>query len=246
MAATTEVRIGDETVSIGKLPTYKVLRVGTLLTGLMREVPELSERMTSFQREYAATNTVRISRVAAELRYEPEQLERISEDAWEAADGWLELPASPSLMEVAANVLPLAWDEMHDRVLELLALLIVPTSRLRDAADDETKLKEVVAEQVRALMWIDADQLLDLAAAAAEVIEEQFEGKAESLRKVGGLFGLGRTTTETEPETETETVGTVSVKPNSTSLTDSDGPTDGDPTTGDGSPSSRSEALSSA
>lgn len=231
----TQVRIGDREYTVGNLSTFKVLRAGTIVTQIMREVPELSDEIAEFSRKFSSENTTRISRAAAELRFDEESLARISPEGWEAGKGWIELPASPGPMEIAAFALPRAFDAAQDRVLDLLALLVTPNSELRTVADEEGGVESLLARKRAELIHEDAAEMLDLLGVAAEVIEQQFAGKVDRLRKVASLFGL-------RPPTEEEKATPPTSSPNGS--TASPAATDGPATTGSGSASERSEVSS--
>jgi hypothetical protein len=174
-----QVEIGDRLVNVSRFSTFKAIHAGELLTEVLNEVPDLSEKLSAYNAEFRSKNTVRISRAAAELRYDPEQLAQVSEEAWMATDGYMELPASPGALDVAAFVLPVAFEAARDRVLELLALVVVSNSELRDA-DEANNIGEVLDAQKKLLLHSDLGELIDLVVAAVEVLTEQFEGKAGS------------------------------------------------------------------
>lgn len=217
----TDVRIGDASYPIGRLTAFKVIRIGGELTELMNAVPELATRVSAYTAEYREHNVLRLSRAAAELRYDAEELARISDEAWAQSDGQLVLPASPSGVEIAGQVFPYVFNEAYDRVLRILTLLITPNSELKEA-DDNGSIDSVLDGKKRVLLHADASEVLDVLVVAGEVIEQQFSGQMGKIRAALASFGIAQAMTESDSTPQTP-------KPESStdSPPDTGGPEDG-------------------
>ena len=212
-----QVEIGDRSVTVGRFSTFKALHAGDLAADVLNEVPDLTERLSNFGIEYRAKNTVKLSRAAVELRYDADQVEKISDEAWVSGNGFLELPANPGTLDVAAFILPVAFKAAREKVLELMALVVASNSELREA-DESGRITEVLDEKKRWLLHADLAEVVDLAVAAADVLGEQFEGKAGKLRAVGARFGIEMAPAEetsVEAVEKTETISSPSKPPTS-------------------------------
>lgn len=208
----TDVTVGDQTYSVQKFTTFKVIEATSIVTSIMEEVPQLGEKIGAFSREYRETNSIKIPRSAAELRYTEEELSKITETAWEASNQHLEVPASPGGLDIAAHVFPDVFRVAREQLLRLVALVATPNSELR-AADDEERVPELLNTKAKALRHEDAAELLDLLVAASEVLTEQFKGKAEALGPVAAMFGLtfGATPETSEQEQRAMKVSTPEI-----------------------------------
>lgn len=174
---------------------------------------------------------------AGELVMLPSPLDRMTETAWAEAGHRLRLPASPSTEELVVAILDEALEVGEDHVYRLLALFTLSNEEVaryhRDQTLDE-RLDERVDELLDNAM---ADELLELAVTAGELVESQFQAKAAKLSgrlgNMGRLFGMAPTTRPTttapaESPATTSTDGPSSSTP--TSSTASPEPTDGTPT----------------
>lgn len=191
------IQIGDQTYTVQKFSVRKALRAGHLFTEILQEVPDIQQRVSDFTREYREKNSMRVNRATAELRW-PEQVMNVSEQAWQASEGRIEIPANPTMYDVAGQMFPLVFEAAEEKALKLLALLVTPNSDLGRAAREGTE-DELLDQKVEAMLDEDAAQLADLLVLAAEVLQEQFAGKAARLRQMAQTFGIG------EPESELET-----------------------------------------
>lgn len=215
MAAKT-VQIGDETISVGKFSTFKALRAGKLLTEILGAVPDLSEKLSIAAEEARKRNTVKISRAAAELRFDAEDLAKISEEGWKQSDGYLEMPASVSGLDVAAQVFPMVFEEANERVLELVALAITPNSTLKEAdlsGDGDAEVQKAIDVSRRKLVHSDLDELVEVLVVVGQVVEEQFAGKAGKIRAVAMSFGFRLPGSDQDETVEEETTTSTTSKP---------------------------------
>ena len=230
MSDAKTVAVGDREYTIGGFSTYKALRVGDAVDSIMQAVPDLTERVGRFTREWSAENTQKITRAAAELRYPAEDVQRISEEAWKANGGVLELPAAPSPFDVAAHVFPFVFQQAKEQVLPLLALLCATNSDLRewDESGGEAKVDEELGRLGRRILHEPLDELLELVIVSAEVIGEQFAGKMDRLRNVPVLLGFRPGSTPESQEAETTEPGdSTSATSSPSTSTDSGASTDG-------------------
>lgn len=169
----------------------------------------------------------------------PDPLGHMSEQDWLASDNRLRIPKSPSMEERVAAIFPMALDLAEHETLQLLALLSMTNVEVKDAAKGD--LPEALSERAEDLLDAPADDLMELAVAAGEMVEEQFmvrvRDMGERLPNVLRLFGMS-------PSRQTSKISVSETSP--TSSTDSPSPTDGEsdePSTepsGDGSPISAS------
>lgn len=192
------IEIGDQTYTIQRLSTRKALRAGHLLTEILQQMPDIQEKVSAFTREYREQNKLRVNRATAELRW-PDRVQAVSEEAWKSSDGYVEIPADPSLADYAGWVFPRVFEAAEQRVLRLVALLITSNSEYGNAARDGTE-DDLLDRKADGLMDEDAAGLVELAVVAGDVLSDQFEGKAARLRALAKRFG----TKPSEPNSETK------------------------------------------
>jgi hypothetical protein len=235
MATGRDVQIGDRTVRIQSFKVYKAMKAGEIVSEITKMVPQIGDSLTEYTRKYEAENFAEIDRATALFQYRDE-VEHISDEAWRASENKLRIPQSPSPQEQMTAVFSLVFDTAKEHVLTLLALLITPDSELRDAHRADG-VDQKIAEY-REVLEHEADitDLVDLTAAAAEVVREQFAGKADQIKKIRNLWA-GQEETTTETKNSTSTPG--STAPSSGSLTTSSGTTT---TFSSGSPGEKSSA----
>lgn len=270
------VVLGNRTVTIERVSGRKASRAFAELRVIGRAVPELVKAAGRFRTEYEAANVIELDRARANLEYGPRPLTddegavvtypeghpkagdlvildgplaNMTEEAWQAVGQKLTLPRSPSTGELVAAVFPEALDVAEDAVYRLLALFAMTNADVKSYRRDGT-LKDKLDELADELLDdAGADELLELAVVAGEVIDDQFTRKANEL---GGRLGnalrlLGvdpehfraqttpegpQTTNLDDGETPTTTPESTSSSSSSrpTSSTDTDDSSDGDPT----------------
>jgi hypothetical protein len=161
----------------------------------------------------------------------PDPLGHMSEEDWQASGNRLRIPRSPSTEERVAAIFPMALTLAEEEVSRLLALLSMSNAEVKRAAAGD--FPEALAAR--------AEELMELAVAAGEMVEEQFmakvKGLGDRLPNALRLFGMspkGQASMNSASET------------NPISSTDSPSPTDGESDelstepSGDGSPISAS------
>lgn len=201
---------------------------------------------------------------AGEIVMLPGELEHITEEAWAAMGHKLERPGNPSVGEAVAHVFDEALELAEDHVYRLLTLFTIPNERIVEWRKANTLAEELERETDELMDEAYADELLELAVIAGEVLEAQFVAKIRSVTEgtVGRLgnalrlVGLdptslgsqtGREAAQTtdqpmsssSPATPTGTPSRL--RPTSSGDTDEPTPSDGDPT-----PSSTRPTTSSA
>lgn len=290
---TRTVELGSRRVTVERISGRKASRAFAELRIIGRAWPAIVNAAGEFRTAYEAANVVTLDRARAELEYGPRvltddddnprtypdghakagelimypgPLAHMTEDAWQAAGHKLELPRSPSTGELIAAVFPEALDVAEESVYRLLALFAMPNAEVKEyrrAGTLDAKLDELADEL---LDDAGAEELLELAVIAGEVIEDQFVRKAQSL---GGRMGnalrllgmdpenLRAQTTPEGPQTTDLSDGptTTTTPPESTSSpstsrptssTDSDERSNGDPTPPSTNRSSSSAHLAGA
>jgi hypothetical protein len=195
-------------------------------------VPGLLDKRAAFVRAYEATNYIELDRAQATLRYgapvavqtvsgdfvrdEDGKLETVpspilamSEEAWAQSGHKLRLPKSPTETEILWALFPDVFEQAENLITQLLALVLMPNQDVKRYARDGS-LDEMMQEAGDELLD-DAlgDELLEVAAAAGEVIDDQLIRKARALNadgrlgKLGSLIGMEPTTTTSSPGTPT-------------------------------------------
>ena len=249
-----QVTVGDTTVSIQRFKGFKAVRAAQILARVTEEVQAIMRTQREFIAQYRVDNVLTITKgeamerarsfrgaaAQAEAENEPAAAARL----YSAAESWdgavlqmgdteeLRLPQNPSEEEVGLVVLGKAVELIDGEAKQLLALILAPNSELA-TADDEDRVDGYLDERGKALFReADVDQLVDVALAAWETIQEQFAGKADQLGKLRRAI---RPTAAEEEETQ---------KPKSSPESSTPSPS---PTAGTGEPSStESPGTSSA
>jgi hypothetical protein len=233
-----DVTINGRKVTIEKFRLSKATRVITLLRILRQQVPEISRELNEFQREYAAEYATKLPRLDAIARF---GLGHVSEEEWERAGHEFTVPGKPAPWELFFHMGPLVYERAEEVTLRLLGLVAMDNETVaRYVKDDDiwTRVDEFVDEVIR-----DAplDDIMDLVAAAAEVIDGQVLQKAKTLRdqagNLAGLLGWKTTTTSPVSPESSEQPETSS----STTSTGSPSDTGGTPTESELSPGTTSE-----
>lgn len=179
-----EVKVGDRTVTIPRFSGFKVVRAGRIVKELTKKYPSILFDIAAFTREYEEKNAVRVTRAMAKLpRYEDIGLtERDFGDK-----EFVEFPQSPSTPEQIAAVFPQIMEAAEGEIVELLALILAPNSELADT-DEEGTVDEYLTKEGRKLLHSsDADQLVDVALVAVEVLRDQFSKKMDEVGKLRAL-----------------------------------------------------------
>lgn len=258
------LELAGRSITIEPPSGRKASRAFALLRAIDREAPELIAAWGEFETTYQAEHYTEIDRANAELHYGPEPLvlegelqrypdghpkagepimvpgalESMSEEAWRAVDNKLRLPERPSFGAKVANIIRHdAIERAEENVYRLVALFAMPNAdvkRYRKDGSFNDRLEELVND-----LLDDADlmDLVELAAVAGEVIDEQFRTKAE---KLGGRLGNALRVLGLEPRTRAPQTATQAPQTASSPAT----PTPDSPATSTDTPSSSSSTSS--
>lgn len=247
---TIEVRVGDRNVTIGRFRGYKATKLMQEAAAIGKRYPRIGKDLAAFKREYAEENAITLSRTEAEYQL-GERAKAITDKAWDQVGGELRLRRTPSAEEQVIRVFPDLLEHAQTGVVRILALLAASNDELRaawDEGDDKAVDEMLDAKGADLLFDADAEELLNLALAGAEVGRAQFAPLRERLGKLTAQLGLTQTPSEStsEPTTMEKDEPSPTTPPSSEtrqpSSTDSPRPTDGLPERHSSeSPGSRSE-----
>lgn len=210
-----EVKVGDRTVTIPRFSGFKVVRAGRIVKELTRKYPSVLFDIASFTREYEERNSVRVTRAMAKLpRYE--QIGLTDRDFGDKE--FVEFPQSPSTPEQIAAVFPQIMEAAESEIVTLLALILAPNSELADH-DEAGDVDEYLSKEGKKLLHsADADQLVDVALVAVDVLRDQFAKKIDEVGKLRALV---------DPQAAATAARQAKKENSPESSTDSDAPTDG-------------------
>lgn len=189
-----DVKIGDAPATISKLNGFKAAEALAIISDITEQTPTLLQDLAEFTRNYEAENAQQMPRAAAEAKF-PEQAGRVSEAAWTAAGNVLAVPEPPGIERQIAFALPKIYGTARESLVDLLALLITPNSELEKADLEGEELygkTGALAEQRRRLLHdADLEQLVEVAAAAGEVLQGQLKAiDGGPLGKLMEVFGI--------------------------------------------------------
>lgn len=192
------VQIGETTYTITRFRGLKAVLAGALISRVMREIPELQERVTEFRKRYRANNTIIITPAIAKLpRFAVLGLE--AED-FASSDGKIEFPEEPDQGTIIMNVFPDLWELAEKELRKFLAIIVIPNNELEEA-DDADQVEEVLAKYGKRLIRDgDLDELLELLVIGQEVFKEQMLRKQDRLGKLMSQVPFLRTLLSTEEE----------------------------------------------
>lgn len=177
-----EIQIGDASYKIQRFRGLKAALAGSLVSRVMREVPELQDKATEFRKRFREQNKVVITPGMAKMpRFA--DLELTSED-FTASGGNIELPEEPEGNIIMMNLWPDIFDLADKELRKFLAIIVIPNSEL-EAADDADDVDEVLAKWGKKLIRSgDIDELLELVVVGLEVLKEQLARKRDRLGKL--------------------------------------------------------------
>jgi hypothetical protein len=206
----------ETTVKVGRFKGFKATEMLAHLADLYEQVPDIERAMDDFERQYERNTVVRVPRAYYEAR-SPEDAKNVSEEAWQASGGVIELPgAQPGLERTLMHVFPMVMKLARRRMFDILALAICPNSDLEqfDLDDEADKLygKDGVLKPFRDQLLHEAEpqELFELAAAVVDVVKDQFSGQVSdggglgklgaALPLLGALFGPDDETSDQEDD----------------------------------------------
>lgn len=258
----------------------KAAQAFALLRAVSRDLPELIRKWGEFEQQYEASHVVEFDRAEAMRRFGgpqpllsegevlrnevtgealtvPSALDEMSDEAWEAIGNVYRTRRSPDWWMTAAAVFSDASEAVEENVYRLLALFTIPNADVKELRKNG-RLKDRLDELVDELLDdAGADELMELAVVAGEVVDGTFTAKARSLGEGGRLgnalrlVGLSPTNRQTpsEPTQTDRSSGTEEPSTPSTDTPSSSRPTSptdsGEPSGGPLTPSSTSDTSSS-
>jgi hypothetical protein len=268
------VKFGDRDITLERFTLTKAMRVITLLKLIQQSTKEIGKTAAEFRREYAQDNVLELDRVEAKMRYGPRPIvdadgelmfrdgtlvteqspvDRMTEEDWTRSNQKLRIRQEPTPQEMMWAVFPVAFEHAEETVNRLLGLVIMSNGDV-DRYVKSGEIWERVDELVNATIApAYLDEIMELAVAAAELIEGQVMTKAKALGdrvgKLRQMFGVGTKTStpETSPTSseQPEQPRTDSASPSpdsSTGLT----PPPSSPSPGTPSTPSESNSIASA
>jgi hypothetical protein len=157
----------------------------------------------------------------------PDPLAHLTEEDWQASGNRLRIPRSPSVEERVAAIFPMALEVAEEQTLALLALLSMTNEEYDAAAKGD--VKEAIKARTDELLSAPMYDMLELAIAAGEMVEQEFVGRAkrelaDRLPNALRLFGMSPSSRSETPTTSQ----TPASRTSATSSTDSPPPTDGE------------------
>lgn len=241
------VKVGGRDVHLERFTVAKAMRVMTLLSVIQKQVPSLNKELAAFRSEYRKANSIELDRVQAKMRYGPQPvlddegepimqdgeivtiaspIDRMTEQDWERAGQVLRLPQSPTPTETLVAMFPTVYEAAEQPVQRLLAIVAMPNDDVTRHVRNGTIWDEVdrFADEVIAPAYL--DEIMELAVAAGEVIDDQVMSKAKGLgERAGNLLRLAgiQTTTSEDSGSPPETSETLS-EPAEKESTDSSTP----------------------
>lgn len=266
------VRFGDRDIVLERFTLTKAMRVITLLKLIQQSTKEIGKTAAEFRREYAADNVVELDRVEAKMRYGPRPIvdsdgelmfkdgvlvteaspvDRMSEEDWERAGQVLRVRQEPTPQEMMWAVFPVAFEHAEEAVNRLLGLIIMSNAdvdRYVKTGEWQDRVDELVASTIAPAYL---EEIMELAVAAAELIEGQVMTKARALGdrvgKLRRMFGM-ETKTSTPETSETSSEPPEQPRTDSASLSpdSSTGPTPPPSSPSPGTPSTPSASNSLA
>lgn len=222
------VQVGEDAVRIQRFRGLKAILAGALVARVMREVPQIQDRVNEYIKRFREENTLTITRGMARLpRFAAYGL--TTED-FQAAGGDISIPDEPTPQQILMNVGPDLFDLARKEVMRFIALIAIPNQDLEDADDSDGVDEALDRVAKRLLRQGTIGELLELIEAGWEVMEEEILSKKDKLGKLRSLpFLKAWLSTEETEETEEEDISTPPTSPEDvqTSSTDSEPSTDG-------------------
>lgn len=204
--AAREVRVGDSTVLIARFRGLKAILASALVARVMREMPQIQERVTEFRKEYRKKNTIIITPAMANMS----QFIGLGLTREDFSQGPVELPEEPNGQAIMINMFPSLLDLARKEVVRFIALLAIPNSALEEADDADQVEAALDTYGKRLFREGDIDELLELLVIGWEVLQEQIEAKRDKLGKLQDLPFLRMLQSTQEEETTNETPPTSS------------------------------------
>lgn len=180
------VTIGGKEFSVERFKGLKAILVLAAMTRIAREIPDImSDAVVRYQSRNHVIVTEEMSRLPRWAGFSKEDF-----DAAEAAtnERVIKLPSPMSDQEQILASLPDLLEKARKEVSRLLAILIIPNDRLREA-DKAGNVEEILDEYQDVLMYdAELDELADLLFAAKDVLADQLSDRKERLGNMAGTL----------------------------------------------------------
>lgn len=221
------VKVGDKDITIARFRGLKAVLAMDLMARVMREIPEIQERIDAYINEYRTNHTVKVTVGMAKLpRFAV--LGLTAEDFQANSGQPIEFPDDPNGQQILVAMVPEFLTLARLEFVRFLALIAIPNSDLEEA-DDGDRVEAALDDLGKKLLRQgDVDQLLELAVVGWDVMDDQIRSKQARLGKLMDLPFLRtlRSTFQSQEEPEDETPATLP-EDVPTSSTSSEADTDG-------------------
>lgn len=125
MSATTTVTVGGREYTLAPFGARRAFAAMRMIAAINNKVGDLQTKMGAFARDYAKANALRITREHAWMPSLPRVIREMTAEDWERVGGSVELPQSPTNLQIYGAVLPEVIGAAEEDVLGLLALAVV-------------------------------------------------------------------------------------------------------------------------
>ena len=185
-----QLTVGDREITIPALNGFKAVRAGRLVAEAAECLPAVQEAIAKVRE--GTPDLVLTPQLAKLPRFQREidgEMTPIFTEAdFEAAGGTITLPQSPPRQDIILAVFPIAFKHAERQLVELLALVTISNSDLRQA-DEEGKVEEILTREGKRLLHeASIGQLIALATAAIEQVSEALSGD-DLGRAMGAVTG---------------------------------------------------------
>lgn len=180
------VQIAGSTYEIQRFKGLKAIMAIAAVARISEAVPNI---LADAAKKYNQRNTIVITEAMSRL---PRWAGFTSEDfdAAESRTGKreLEIPAPVAVNEQIMQSLPALLEQARKEVIRLLAILIIPNEKLKEA-DKNDQVEAALDEYYEPLMYdADLSELAELAIAASDVLKAQLADKGELGNLLRGLW----------------------------------------------------------
>lgn len=228
MSGSTTIPVGGREYALSPFGARRAFAAMRMIAAINSKVGDLQVKMAVFAREYAKANALTITRHHAWMANLPDSVRAMSAEDWDRCGGHIELPQSPSTMQVYGAVLPEVIGAAEDDVLRLVALAVVSNDDYGNAVVSGGVDSLLDAKREELLANATLEELVGLIDAVVEHARAQIKGLADKVPNLRRLLPGAETEAEDEETpAPTETTATDGTKPDSS--TSSPEPTDGAP-----------------
>lgn len=187
---TDQLTIGEREVTIPALNGFKTVRAGRLIAEAAECLPQVHDAIAGVRENtpdlVLTPQLAKLPRFQRDVDGHPEPI--FSDADFEAAGGTITLPQSPPRQDIILAVFPIVFKHAERQLVELLALVTIPNSQLREADENGTVDEVLTREGKRLLHEASIGQLLALATTAIEQVSEALSGD-DLERAMGAVTG---------------------------------------------------------